>query len=152
MKSLDDATTPVMEKNIPDTGIFPSAHPLARRSFIRSLGMGAALLSPVAGFLTSAQRAAAQVANGLGRPDAGDIAILRFVAAAELIETDLWIQYREMATGNPAFAAALAVLDEDMAQYVIDNTDDERSHAAFLNAYLRKVGGMAVCSASAARK
>jgi len=26
----------------------------------------------------------------------GDIAILRFVAAAELIESDLWIQYEEL--------------------------------------------------------
>jgi len=31
-----------------------------------------------------------------------------------------------------------------MAQYIIDNTDDERSHAAFLNAYLKSVGGTPV--------
>ena len=32
--------------------------------------------------------------------------------------------------------AALSNLDGDMPQYISDNTDDEISHAAFLNAYL----------------
>jgi len=32
--------------------------------------------------------------------------------------------------------AALSNLDGDMPQYIADNTDDELSHAAFLNAYL----------------
>jgi len=32
------------------------------------------------------------------------------------------------------------VLDEDMDQYIHDNTDDEISHAAFLNAYLKAHG------------
>lgn len=133
-------------QNISTTdSIIPEPHLLARRSFIRSLGVGAALLSPVAGVLTGARRAAAQTTtSSLGNPDSGDIAILRFVAAAEILETDLWVQYTELATGNPAYAAALAVLDEDMAQYIIDNTDDERSHAAFLNAYLSATGGTPV--------
>src|SRR5581483_5663590 len=39
-------------------------------------------------------------------------------------------------TGNPAYTAALAQLDEDMAQYIHDNTDDEITHFTFLNAYL----------------
>ena len=42
----------------------------------------------------------------------GDVAITRFLAAAELIETDLWQQYKELALGNPAFGEALGVLDE----------------------------------------
>ena len=42
--------------------------------------------------------------------------------------------------GNPAYIAALENLDGDMPQYISDNTDDERSHAAFLNAYLRSKG------------
>jgi hypothetical protein len=124
--------------------IFPRPHQLARRSFIRSLGVGAALLSPVAGLLTGARRAAALTTSALGHPDSGDIAILRFVAAAEIIETDLWRQYTELALNNRAYAAALAVIDEDMAQYIIDNTDDEHSHASFLNAYLRSVGSRPV--------
>ena len=31
-------------------------------------------------------------------------------------------------SGNPAYTEAVAVLDEDMAQYIHDNTDDEISH------------------------
>jgi Ferritin-like domain len=64
---------------------------------------------------------------------------LRFAAAAELIEADLWQQYNELGGvqgGNPAYIAALSNLDGDMPQYISDNTDDELSHAAFLNAYL----------------
>jgi hypothetical protein len=36
--------------------------------------------------------------------------------------------------------AALSNLDGDMPQYIADNTDDEESHAAFLNEYLRSKG------------
>jgi len=43
-------------------------------------------------------------------------------------------------SGNPAYTAALAVLDADMAQYVHDNTDDEFTHQNFLNAYLASKG------------
>jgi hypothetical protein len=76
----------------------------------------------------------------------GDVAILRFLAAAEILETDLWQQYNELGgiqdsevpggTGNAAYTAALQVLDGDMNQYIHDNTDDEFSHFTFLNAYL----------------
>src|SRR5207302_2179965 len=72
-----------------------------------------------------------------------DIAILRLLAAAELIETDLWQQYNELGGvngGNPSYMAALSNLDGDMPQYIADNTDDEESHAAFLNEYLRSRG------------
>jgi hypothetical protein len=47
-------------------------------------------------------------------------------------------------SGNPAYTAAVAVLDEDMAQYIHDNTDDEISHAAFINAYLKAHGARTV--------
>ena len=42
-----------------------------------------------------------------------------------------------LTTGNPPYIAALQNLDGDMPQYISDNTDDELSHAAFLNAYLK---------------
>jgi hypothetical protein len=109
---------------------------------MRSLGLASSILLPAAGFSGSALA-------GDGDDDEehhgrrlhrGDAAILRFLAAAELIETDLWQQYNELALGNPAYGEALAVLDEDMGQYVSDNTDDELSHATFLNAYLKSVG------------
>jgi hypothetical protein len=86
---------------------------------------------------------------GEGLPE-GDAAILRFLAAAELLEADLWVQYNELGgvqdsevpggSGNRAYTKALAVLDEDMAQYIHDNADDEQSHANFINAYLQARG------------
>jgi hypothetical protein len=80
----------------------------------------------------------------------GDVALLRFAAAAEILESDLWIQYNELGgiqdseepagTGNPVYTAKLANLDDDFPQYVHDNTDDEVSHFTFLNAYLMSKG------------
>ena len=69
----------------------------------------------------------------------GDVAILQFLAAAELLEADLWKQYNELGgvqdsevsggSGNRAYTKALAVIDKDMHQYIHDNADDEQSHA-----------------------
>jgi hypothetical protein len=116
----------------------PAPHRLARRSFLRSLGLSAALLAPGASVLASSNNSRSRQDDH--RLTKGDIAILQFVAAAELIETDLWQQYTELATGNPAYANAISQLDSDMAQYIADNTDDELSHATFLNAFLRSEG------------
>jgi len=103
-----------------------------------------------AGLLTNAL--AAKEGNGKGSPGLtrGDADILRFLAAAEIIETDLWQQYNELAgiqdsevpggTGNPAYTNAVKVLDGDMDQYIHDNTDDEISHFTFINAYLASKG------------
>src|SRR6266550_134716 len=58
-------------------------------------------------------------------------------------EAVLWQQSNELGGvqgGNPAYIAALSNLDGDMPQYISDNTDDELSHAAFLNAYLISKG------------
>ena len=82
-----------------------------------------------------------------GRLTKGDAAILRFLAAAEILESDLWEQYWElggtqdnefapMTGGNPLYTDALTILDGDMAQYIHDNTDDEFTHAAFITKYL----------------
>ena len=119
--------------------LLPPPNRMARRSFLRSLGIGATLLTP-AGFLATASRALADD----GSISHGDAAILRFLAAAELIEADLWEQYTELALGNDAYQEALDQLDEDMPQYISDNTDDEISHAAFLNAFLHAVGKQGV--------
>src|SRR5436305_3660556 len=80
----------------------------------------------------------------------GDAAILRFLAAAEIIETDMWQQYNELGgiqdaelpggNGNPAYTEALKVLDEDMDVYIHDNTENEMTHELFLNAYLTAHG------------
>jgi hypothetical protein len=85
-----------------------------------------------------------------GRLDKGDAAILRFLAAAEIIESDLWQQYNELGgiqdsevpggSGSPPYKAAIQVLDGDMDQYIHDNTEDELSHEAFINAFLASKG------------
>ncbi len=114
---------------------------LARRSFLRRLGLGAALLVPGAALLSGSSKALA--ANGRERLNAGDVAILQLLAAAELIEADLWQQYKELGgvdSPESGYRAGLEILDEDQPQYISDNTDDELSHAAFLNAYLRSKG------------
>ncbi len=132
------------DKNVAER-VKPLKSFLSRRSFLgKSLAVGAGTIG--AGLLANAPTARAS--GGLTR---GDADILRFLAAAELIEADLWQQYNELGgiqdpevpggTGNPAYTAALAVLDEDMDQYIHDNTDDEITHAAFLNAYLASKGG-----------
>jgi hypothetical protein len=100
-------------------------------------GVKAAGFSPL-------KRAAARAS---GPQSSGDVAILRFLAAAEIIEVDLWQQYNELGGvngGNAAYMAALSNLDGDMPQYITDNTDDEVSHAAFLNAYLESRGAEGV--------
>ncbi len=110
---------------------------------MRSLGLGAALLTPAASMIGGASRVRA--ANlGSGGANSGDIAIMRFLAAAELLETDLWQQYTELANGNDAYMAALEVIEDENPQYIADNTDDELSHATFLNAYIASVGGQPV--------
>jgi hypothetical protein len=78
------------------------------------------------------------------------VAILRFLAAAEILETDLWQQYNELGgiqdhevsggSGNHAYTEALKTLDEDMDQYIHDNTEDELTHFTFINAYLTAHG------------
>jgi hypothetical protein len=80
----------------------------------------------------------------------GDAALLRFAAAAEILESDFWIQYNELGgiqdsevpggTGSPAYTTKLQVLDSDFSQYIHDNTDDEITHFTFLNAYLMSRG------------
>src|SRR3954463_1204081 len=116
-----------------------------RRSFLLTgAAMGAGAIG-VTRALTHPPRASAE-----GGLTSGDVAILQFLAAAELLEADLWGQYNELGgiqdsevpggCGNRAYTRALAVLDEDMDQYIHDNTDDERSHANFINAYLSAHG------------
>ncbi len=120
-----------------------------RRSFMKSslLAGGAAV---GAGLLANATFARAQSGQSLS---AGDVAILQFLAAAELIESDLWTQYAELGgigtlppieidpneTLNP-YQVALSNLDGDGPQYITSNTADEVSHATFLNAYLQSRG------------
>jgi Ferritin-like domain len=109
-----------------------------RRSFLKGVGLAGVAALPGSALLAGAASASASrsITNG-------DVAILRFLAAAELIEADLWQQYDELGGvngGNPAYQAALSNIDSDMPTYIHLNNDDEQSHAAFLNAYLKSQG------------
>ena len=116
------------------------------------------LLAPGAAIIGAAPKAFAKHNDGKLRE--GDAAILRFLAAAEILESDLWEQYWELGGvpfgesvqtprgetapvfngGNPQYIAALEILDGDMPQYIADNTDDEFSHQSFIRAYLASKG------------
>jgi hypothetical protein len=106
--------------------------------------MAGATLLPASALLMT--KGKAQAGERQGKLTKGDVAILRLLAAAEIIETDLWQQYNELggigATGSISqpYITDLQVLDGDMPQYIADNTDDEMSHVAFLNAFLASKG------------
>src|SRR5271163_2878838 len=126
--------------------------PVNRRSLLKGglLAGGAATLG--AGLLGKGVSAFAQETSST--LNSGDIAILRFVAAAELLESDLWTQYAELGGigSNPPpevdpsqqptnpYQAAFLNLDGDGPQYITSNTLDEISHATFLNGYLESKG------------
>jgi hypothetical protein len=110
----------------------------SRRAFLgkgMALGvgtMGAALLSNTLMF--------DGVSAASGEITDGDVAILRWLAAAELIEADLWNQYAIMARDNPDYNAALSNVDDSSPRYALDATDDEVSHHMLINAFLKANG------------
>jgi len=132
--------------------------PVNRRSFMKkglatagTATVGAALLTNGAELL--AEQDSEEHRGHLTR---GDAALLRFAAAAEILETDFWVQYNELGGvqdnefpgggggGISAYISALEQLDGDMPQYIHDNTDDEFTHKNFLNAYLVSKGAAPV--------
>jgi hypothetical protein len=126
----------------------PRKSSISRRSFLgKSLAVGAGTIG--AGLLSNIRTV--EASGGL---TPGDAALLRFAAAAEILEADFWIQYNELGgvqddevpggTGNEAYTGAIEVLDEDMPIYIHDNTDDEITHHTFLNAYLASKGATPV--------
>jgi hypothetical protein len=135
-------------------------HAKDRRAFLRgSLVTGAAIAgATVLGgrklfAQTSLSGQSSLLTQTSGRLTKGDADILRFLAAAELIESDLWTQYAELGGigDNPPieidpheklnnYQVALSNLDSDGPQYITSNTLDEVSHATFLNAYLESKG------------
>jgi len=132
-----------------------------RRLFMRHSLVAGAAATVGAGILANGNFAVAQGASDKLRK--GDVAILQFLAAAEIIESDLWLQYQELggvqddevatlastlipgypakATGgNPLYMQDLLPLDSDMSQYIHDNTEDELTHEVFINEYLASKG------------
>ena len=126
-----------------------SKNGVKRRSFLKGIGIAGAALT--GGSLLAAASGTAQTT---GIVTSGDVALLRFVAAAELIETDMWQQYAELGGLTPgqlpvetapftpmnSYQAAFMNLDPDGPQYITSNTNDELTHAEFLNAYLISIG------------
>jgi hypothetical protein len=141
-----------------DEGKLHPSREVRRRSFLKGLGVAGAALSASAflGTTTEAEERSGSLTKG-------DAAILRFLAAAEIIESDLWLQYQELGGtqddevsklasklipgypaqptgGNPVYMQDLLPLDGDMSQYIHDNTEDELTHEVFINAYLKSKG------------
>jgi hypothetical protein len=117
---------------------------ISRRSFLgKTIALGAGTVG--AGLLGNLRTAKAS-----GSLSAGDAALLRFPAALELLEADFWIQYNELGgiqddevpggSGNEAYTDALEIIEDEMQDYIHDNTDDEITHHQFLNAYLVSKG------------
>ena len=134
-------------KNLEKKGT-PRKSAVSRRFFLgKSLAVGAGTMG--AGLLAKASLALPRP-TPTPRPivglTAGDAALLRFAAAAEILEADFWIQYNELGgaqddevpggSGNEAYTDALEVIEDEMQDYIHDNTDDEITHHTFLNAYL----------------
>src|SRR5215471_4443061 len=122
----------------PETTVKTSKERFGRRTFMKRLGLSGTALLPASGIL--AGRSVARAVGFSGGLSRGDVAILKFLAAAELLKSDLWQQYNELALGNESYQLALNVLDGDEATYVNLNTRDEFSHAAFINKYLEAKG------------
>jgi hypothetical protein len=153
------------ETNQQSTNDQPNSQPsreIQRRSFLKGLGVAGAALSAA-----PLLRVGAQADDHGASLSKGDAALLRFVAAAEIIESDIWLQYNELAGvqdgevsklaaklipgypsqvtgGNADYTSDIKQLDGDMDQYISDNTEDELSHEVFLNAYLASKGAATV--------
>ena len=156
----NEVTRSTAEENLPSTDR-ASGRRSNRRSFLKNTMIAGAATTAGAALLSKGVPAFAQDKSGSLRK--GDAAILRFVAAAEIIESDIWLQYNELAGvqnrevsklagklipgypshptgGNTTYTNAILKLDADMNQYISDNTEDELSHEVFLNAYLASKG------------
>src|SRR5450432_597245 len=150
-----DHTPPLQTPNAPgeDVNSQPTRE-VPRRSFLKGMGVSGVALS--AGAVLPSTLNADPVSSSI---TTGDAAILRFLAAAETLETDLWLQYNEFGGtqdgeveklasqllpgypstptgGNSLYLQDLLPLDSDMSQYISDNTEDELTHEVWINNYL----------------
>jgi hypothetical protein len=161
VRSIADDTLSNSNQTPGEDGSSPAKKAFNRRSFLKKTVVAGAAVTAGAAMLENIPSALAEEGNGnLTR---GDAAILRWLAAAEIIESDLWLQYQELAGtqddevakmasrlirgypavatgGSPAYTNAVSQLDGDMAQYIHDNTEDEFTHQTFINAFLISKG------------
>jgi hypothetical protein len=157
--SSTDSRTMENEHNSEEQGV------ANRRSFLKKSLVAGAVATAGVGVLAKVPSAFGQTSRG--SLTKGDVAILRFLAAAEIIESDLWLQYQELGGvqddevsklasklipgypaqptgGNPLYMQDLLPLDGDMSQYIHDNTEDELTHEVFINKYLASKGAPTV--------
>ena len=157
--SSTDSLTMEDEHNSEEQGV------ANRRSFLKKSLVAGAVATAGVGVLAKVPSAFGQTSRG--PLTKGDVAILRFLAAAEIIESDLWLQYQELGGvqddevsklasklipgypaqptgGNPLYLQDLVPLDGDMSQYIHDNTEDELTHEVFINKYLASKGAPTV--------
>src|SRR5438067_13853728 len=112
------------------TNLSPPPLTLPRRSFLRRMGLGAVALAPGAALLSSASKTFGDEEESQTGIRAGDAALLRFAAAAEILEADFWIQYNELGgvqdsevprgSGNPGYTEALEIIEDEMRDYIHD--------------------------------
>jgi hypothetical protein len=121
----------------------PAKKAVDRRSFLKNSVIAGAAVTAGAAVFQDVPSALAEQGNG--HLTGGDAAILRWLAAAEIIESDLWLQYTELAgtqdnevsnlasqqipgypstatAGSAPYTNAVSQLDGDMSQYIHDNT------------------------------
>lgn len=120
-----------------------------RRDFLKRSSAGGLALAAIAAGPLMNENALAQAVGGFGAIDkskitTGDIAMLKFLAAAELVEADLWAQYCELAVGNEGFNEALRRIDPSLVRYICDDGRDELSHANLINGFLVAIGEQAI--------
>src|SRR5438067_2664334 len=145
---MEQQSKPSQEQMVMEQQAHHSKLTTSRRSFLsRGLAVGGAGVIG-AGLLANGLPVFAEERSAYLTK--GDVAILRFLSAAEILETDLWQQYNELGgiqdsevpggSGSKAYIDALTQLDGDMPQYIHDNTEDEFTHFTFINAYLVSQG------------
>ena len=162
MKSRVNTDLNALNAHAPEEKLNPREQESAsRRSFLKKTLVAGAATAGAGLLMEKMPSAFGETSNS--SLNKGDIAILQFLAAAEIIESDLWLQYQEFGGtqddevstlasklipgypsrptgGNPLYMDDLEPLDEDMAQYIHDNTEDELTHEFFINEYLKSKG------------
>ena len=159
-RSPADHTLSHLNQTAGEDSSSPAKKAFNRRSFLRNTVVAGAAVTAGAAMLDLPSALAQSSDSSLKR---GDAAILKWLAAAEIIESDLWLQYQELAGsqdnevakmasklihgypavatgGSPTYTNAVSQLDGDMAQYIHDNTEDELTHQTFINAFLVSKG------------
>ena len=90
----------------------PGRRQVPRRSFLKGLGMAGATLLPASALLVNQAKAMPSDDSG-GKLSKGDASILRFLCAAEILESDLWEQYWELGGLQPGAPQTIGKTNED---------------------------------------